>query len=134
MTSRSIPSSLRALAVASLGFAVFQFAATAYAQTSRLPFPHGTDIFRRLLHEANIAPITDPERLGTDPEKKMLIVLGRTQILDELPLKVEDFVRRGGALLVATDLRTDPSPGKGLAAFNVWVDGRKLLAQRGDCY
>jgi hypothetical protein len=134
MISRSILCSLRALSVACLGFAVLQFAATAYAQTSRLPFPQGTDIFRRLLHEANIAPITDPEHLGTDPEKKMLIVLGRTQILDELPIKVEDFVRRGGALLVATDLRTDPSPGKGLSAFNVWVDGRKLLALRGDCY
>jgi hypothetical protein len=135
MSNRPILSSFRAPAVLGLGVVVFQFATTAaYAQMGRLPLPHGTEIFKRLLHEANIVPITDPERLGTDPKKKMLIVFGRTQVLDQLPIKVEDFVGRGGALLVATDLRTDPSPGKGLSAFNVWVDGRKLLALRSDCY
>src|SRR5262249_8945880 len=100
---------------------------TLQAQTGRLPSGQGTDIFRRILHDSfYVTPLKVPEDLGNEPERKVLIALGDTSVLDQVPGGLLRFVQKGGAALVATDRRTDPNNANGLGPFHVWVDGRQI--------
>ncbi len=89
----------------------------------------GTHLFRHVLHESNLEPVGEEltvEEFAQEPDKKLLIVLGQTNVLNGPDLK--DFVERGGAVLVATDRNTS---GNGLAAFGVQVVGQPVRV-RGD--
>jgi hypothetical protein len=50
-----------------------------------------------------LQPLESAQHLGHDPERQLLIVLGDLEILDRLPLGLDEFVRRGGSALIATD-------------------------------
>ena len=100
------------------------------AQTGGIPTPRGTDIFRRLLYEAGVSPLKNVRDVENEPEKKVLIVLGETDVLD--PISLRDFVRRGGAALIATDRGTTRE--SALGSFRVTVDGREVLAPPGRGY
>ncbi len=80
---------------------------------SRIPLAEGTHLFRRILYNQGLAPLTEQSDLQTnlkqlkvDPEHTLLILLGETNVLSTQEL--EDFLRQGGAALVATDR---PTPG-----------------------
>jgi len=47
------------------------------------------------------------DQLSAQPENTLLIVLGKTDVLDSLPISLDEFLRRGGAALVATDRDAD---------------------------
>jgi hypothetical protein len=71
------------------------------AQNSRVPFEIGNHAFRIVLHESGFKEsIKDINDLNSDT---ILIVLGDTHILDEIPGGLESFLNEGGAVLVATD-------------------------------
>ena len=65
-------------------------------------FAQGTHFFRRLLSDRDLRPLQDMSELREEPEKKILIVLGETEKLRR-GFDLEEFVRRGGAVLLATD-------------------------------
>jgi hypothetical protein len=97
------------------------------AQTRDLPFPQDTDIFRRILLDSfYVKPLKTWNELASEPEKKLLIVLGQTLVLKQVPGGLEEFVRAGGAALVATDRATKNADGGALDPFGVWIDGGKL--------
>jgi hypothetical protein len=115
-----------------IGFSLHIASGDLRAQTGDIPTPRGTDIFRQLLHGFGVSPLKSLADIENEPEKKVLIVLGETDVLDRLPIKLRDFVRRGGAALIATDRRTTrDSP---LGSFRISVDGRQVLAPPGEGY
>src|SRR5438067_9996843 len=63
----------------------------------------GTHVFRRILFEYGFEPQKDFKALKSRPDQVILIVLGDTGRLTEVPGGLEDFVRKGGAALIATD-------------------------------
>jgi hypothetical protein len=98
--------SRRALAVLGLA-AVLAAAPAAPAQPPRSQFLEGTHAFRRILYDAAGRKLTPlKEREASDPGHTLIVVLGDSRPLDALephPGWLREFVRHGGALLVATD-------------------------------
>jgi hypothetical protein len=91
----------------------------AYGQEDLRSLREGTHLFRRILYDAGLQPLQKMLDVGKEPEKTILIVLGDTRALadDSLlatrpPMSVEEFVQRGGAVLLAaksfTPLRLNP--------------------------
>src|SRR5713101_4898473 len=74
------------------------------AQQKVAPAGEGTHLFRRIFDDAlvDLKALTSPEELLDDPEHTILIVLGETSALKRLPLPLDEFVKIGGAALVAT--------------------------------
>jgi hypothetical protein len=102
----------------------------------------GTHAFRLILNKLDPVILTAPEQLRDDPEHSLLIVLGDTRLLervDQLGHRfrggwLQQFVRNGGAVLVATDRPLPRSPwGRGPLqdAFGVSV-GRQFVRTRAD--
>lgn len=77
----------------------------ARAQDAKRAFAEGSHVFRRILFDADCTPLKDFHELGEDPAHSILIVLGDTHSLAQVPRGVDQFVRRGGALLLASDRR-----------------------------
>jgi hypothetical protein len=71
--------------------------------TERPDLREGTHVFRRILYDRGIEPLEDFEQLNEDPKRSILIVLGKTSILGNFPGGLRRFLRRGGAVLLATD-------------------------------
>src|SRR5581483_12407099 len=72
------------------------------AQPPTVPFGQGTHAFRRILHDLNFKPLRDVKEI-TDPSHTLLIVLGETDPLSDLPGGGRGFMEKGGAVLIATD-------------------------------
>jgi hypothetical protein len=64
-------------------------------------FAQGTHLFRRILHDLDLRPLQTYGQLVNDESKKLLIVLGEPGYLH--PRQIADFVKQGGAVLLATD-------------------------------
>jgi hypothetical protein len=75
----------------------------AAAQGQPPPFGQGTHAFRRILHDLKKEPLRDAGALRDDPTHTLLIVLGDTDVLAQVPDGLEAYLSRGGAALVATD-------------------------------
>src|SRR5262249_3220973 len=91
----------------------------AYGQEDLRSLREGTHLFRRILYDAGLQPLQKMLDVGKEPEKTILIVLGDTRVLADNsllstrpPMSVEEFVQRGGAVLLAaksfTPLRLNP--------------------------
>jgi hypothetical protein len=76
--------------------------------TEHVSFGQGTHAFRAVFKQVGAKPLTDPARLLQNPANKVLVVLGRTEILEPMleSQAFEQFFRGGGAALVATDRAT----------------------------
>src|SRR5215471_4578627 len=57
----------------------------------------GTQWFRNILYSRGLEPLNGLQDLETEPEHKILIILGQTEDLDAIPGGVEDFVKSGGS-------------------------------------
>jgi hypothetical protein len=86
----------------------------------------GSHLFRHILHKQDLKPATDLDLLKSDPEHTILIVLGQTEVLNEIDLPA--FIRRGGAALIATDRDTYDRQRKvsRLKEFGVYINGSTL--------
>jgi hypothetical protein len=126
----------RALAVAlSLAAALAAApAAPAQRQPESNPFNEGTHAFRHMLYEAgrkNLTPLHDVSAVG-DPSGTLIVVLGDPSPLKGLDRRLgglESFVKKGGALLVATDYATPQELG---TSFGVGVSGDFVALGDGD--
>jgi hypothetical protein len=71
--------------------------------------PTGSHGFRRMLYNARLKPLRHFADLKEDPGNKLLIVFGRLDIFEEKDdngdwlIDLRSFLRRGGALLLASD-------------------------------
>jgi hypothetical protein len=101
------------LAAALLLLAAAPPAARAQGPAGREPAPwgHGTHALRMILHDLKFQPLRSLDEAVLEPERTILVVLGETWPLDQVPpAGVRGFVERGGAVLIATDRTRRPSP------------------------
>jgi hypothetical protein len=94
-----------ALLTAAFGLAALAAPPVARAQDAKRAFAEGSHVFRRILFDADCSPLKEFRELADDPAHSILIVLGDTHCLARLPLGVDAFVHRGGAVLLASDRR-----------------------------
>jgi hypothetical protein len=87
---------------------VLSFAGPAAAQWRPPPFGEDTHYFRYVLTQFGANPVHNPTKLFDDPEKKVWIVFGDTEILKSALIfgDLRRFLNNGGAVLIATDRRT----------------------------
>lgn len=104
------------------------------AQTERAAFGQGTQYFRYLLKISGLTPLSSSESLSQgDPATKMLIVFGDTGVLEPMLAdgSFQQFLRAGGAVLIATDQRTSDQLQE---ALGVRISGSFVTADPGDSY
>lgn len=104
------------------------------AQTERAAFGQGTQYFRYLLKISGLKPISSAESLSQgDPATKMLIVFGDTSVLEPMLADgtFQQFLRGGGAVLIATDQRTSDHLHE---ALGVRISGSFVSADPGESY
>jgi hypothetical protein len=102
---RPVRRSVQTIALGLLILAAAQKGTPAHAQEKMGAFEEGTHVFRRILFDAEMTPLKEFGDLKHDPRHKILIVLGDTRCLEQVPGGVENFVKQGGALFLATDQR-----------------------------
>src|SRR5712692_4617281 len=75
---------------------------SAAAQNASVPFEQGNHAFRCVLYKLGLEPLKDEKSLDAN---SILIVFGETQRLDsdKIPGGLEEFLNKGGAVLIATD-------------------------------
>ena len=93
-----------------------------------------TDAFRRLLFELGFKPLQSFGELEENPNESLFILLGNPQCLSSSPHYfsegVRSFVAQGGAMLIATDMKTDDEAGENLKKLaGVTVTGQTLVVR-----
>jgi hypothetical protein len=94
--------------------------------------PLKTDIFRDALFRKEVKALRNVAEVGYDPEHTIIILLGEKSLRLLDYWDVNDAVRRGAALLVASD---QSSAGTRLSALvGVEISGELVDAEANDCY
>lgn len=63
----------------------------------------GTHVLRRILYDHGFTALETIGAAEDDPERTLVVALGDLDVLGKLPRGLESFVRRGGAVLLASD-------------------------------
>jgi hypothetical protein len=86
---------------------IFFYSEPGAAQPS-VPFPQDNHALRYILDKLELQPLAGLEGIGgvADPKDCVLLVLGETDVVEHVPTGVKNFVKQGGALLLATDRST----------------------------
>lgn len=93
---------------------------------ARRPFAEDYHRFRSILHAQGLQPLQALAELNESAQETLLIVLGGTNILAQTPGPgLREFIRDGGALLLATDRETVPLVGE---LFGAKVSGFQVAA------
>jgi hypothetical protein len=85
----------------------------------RTPFAEDTHVFRRILFDFKLTALKDVrQQLSTDPADTIIVILGDTTwISRQGPSWLTAFVKKGGALLFATDRKPNEEVGRELLAL-----------------
>ncbi|MFM7149997.1 MAG: hypothetical protein ACKO23_09155, partial [Gemmataceae bacterium] len=101
----------------------------------------GTHVIRRIFHELNFNPLVSVNALVSNPESKILVILGDLTPMEELesffPGGLEGFLRKGGAALIASDrlIASRKSRDQLISVSGVTINQEPLVANRPeDCY
>jgi hypothetical protein len=97
----------------------------------QVPFGQGTHAFRAVFKVLGAKPLEKFEQLFDQPAGKLLVVLGDTQFLDPELTKVKNFIKDGGAVLIATD---QPTSGEMFTQLGVQVSGQFVRSPRSHAY
>jgi hypothetical protein len=99
-------------------------------------FLEGTEVFRRILFERGFTALHSFDKLADDPEHTILIVFGDGRRLTEVHDGVDVFVKRGGALFLATDRQLNGAAAAALSrTAGVGVNGMTMVSDENDsCY
>jgi hypothetical protein len=81
-------------------------AAPVTPEREAVPFGQGMHVFRALLKARQIEPLESFDRLFDQPDGNVLVILGDTEKLEPYWRRVDQFLRAGGSVLIATDRRT----------------------------
>jgi hypothetical protein len=92
-----------------------------------VPFSEDTHAFRFILNQRQLTPLSNLNELVSAPAKTILIVFGQADALDRIPGGLKGFVNSGGAVLVATDRRTEGSLRRD---YGTWVTGQMVKSTR----
>jgi len=95
-----------------------------------VPYEQRTDAFRRLLFELRFQPLQDFIELQEKPSESLFVMLGDPRCLPKQFFQGElrSFVEQGGAVLIATDMRTEGEAGEELRKLaGVTVTGETLI-------
>lgn len=97
------------------------------------PRDEQTLFFRAVLRELGAQPITDFDALSHSPDKKVLIALGPTNVLNGLATggKLRRFLTEGGAVLIASDQGMSRNLSNQTGAV---IDGRLYTGRHDDVY
>ena len=95
---------MRAAMVATLFVVVV--AGPGFARSKPKPYCEDTHAFRAILNALRTHPPPEGNDILDEPWKRILIVFGRTEILDSLQGRLHSFIKDGGAILIATDRRS----------------------------
>jgi hypothetical protein len=87
------------------------FVTASAAQDAQLPVPaerkkallEGTHVFRRILYDNDCTALKSFDELKDDPSKSILIVFGDLDRITDVPGGLANFVKAGGAVLLASD-------------------------------
>ena len=103
------------------------------APPPRRPIGQDTFVFRDMLKRLDFKPITSVDELLDHPQNKILIVLGKPDFAERLAKEVElnQFLRSGGALLLATDRQTSD---RLKSEIGVQVSGKFVAVRPEDGY
>src|SRR4051812_31472932 len=71
------------------------------------PFSEDDHAFRYMLFGFHLPPLKSVTALQEEPEHAVLIVCGDTDVLNDVPGGLQQFIERGGSVLIATDLRSN---------------------------
>jgi hypothetical protein len=105
-------------------------------KAARAALREGTHVFRRMLYDMGYEQgLKNFDRLDKQPEETLLIVLGWTGKLAELPGGLKSYLDRGGALLLATDrwITPDSVRKQVVDVAGVTVAGESVVSTR-YCY
>ncbi|MGH6681560.1 MAG: hypothetical protein ACRELF_26890, partial [Gemmataceae bacterium] len=111
---------------------VLAFVSSCAAESGAIdPTPYGqrTDAFHRLLFELGFQPLRVFAELEDNPNESLLIVLGDPRCLSKHNFSqgLHEFVKQGGAVLIATDKETEGQVGEMLSQLaGVTVTGETL--------
>jgi hypothetical protein len=99
----------------------------------------GTHVLRRILHDHDITtPLERYEQLAENPGETILVALGDLGVLSRVrpavPGGLEGFVRRGGAVLLATDRAVPDDAAQGLRAVAGVSINRETYHHPHECY
>lgn len=90
----------------------------------------GTHVLRRILYDHGFVALKEIAELEEKADETLLVVLGDLRPLAEVPDGLETFVRRGGAVLAASDRRADEAARVALASVGgCQVDGDKFITR-----
>jgi hypothetical protein len=79
----------------------------AFGQPKARPYGEETYAFRGVLSALHVEPPPPANDLLDRPQNRILIVFGRTEVLDPmLDGRLKEFIEAGGAVMIATDRRT----------------------------
>jgi hypothetical protein len=93
----------------------------------------GSEAFRFILNEAGFKPLSSWNELTNDPGRSLLVVLGKPRdqwnrpLLERIPGRLEQFLNRGGAVLLATDQSLVFQPLIDLCGYA--VNGEKVVGR-----
>lgn len=121
----------------SAGLLLLLGALPASAETKPYPaFLEGTEVFRRILCDRQFTPLYTFNDLNRDPQHSILIVLGDANALLQVPGGVDQFVKQGGALFLATDRALRPGEARELSQMtSISVSGQTVICHDTDsCY
>lgn len=93
------------------------FAGGGRAEEPKIPFELDNHAFRFILGEMRLQPLPEIHSAASDPSRTLLIFLGETDGLARVPGGLADFLKKGGAVLVATDRPSDPALEEALGVY-----------------
>jgi hypothetical protein len=101
-------------------------------QVSAAPMPvqDTTVAFCYILKYLQLSPLQSNKQLDNAPERTLLVVFGKTEVLNNIPGGLSNFLDRGGAVLVATDQNSSRTT----KTLGITVHGAAVLAPRGAGY
>ena len=90
----------------------------------------GTHVFRRILHDHDFTALETFDALADRPARTLLVALGDLSVLDQVPGGLQGFVRRGGAVLAASDRAVSSARARDqlLAISGVSINQETLIA------
>jgi hypothetical protein len=100
------------------------------APVAPMPVQDTTAAFCYILKYLRLTPLQRLNQLDTAPERTLLVVFGKTDVLNRLPGGLTGFLDRGGAAIVATDQDSSRTTSR----LGITVHGNPVLSPPGAGY
>jgi hypothetical protein len=90
----------------------------------------GTDVLRRIFHDQKYDPLDSFTDLKHAPEETVVVLLGGVQRIKDIPNGARDYLRRGGALLIASHFKPNRQIDEEMLALaGVRITGHTMMLE-----